>query len=399
MRSPLRPIREVVQKIFTWNPAVGQTDTFPYIDLGSIDNAEKKIVGIQRVSRASAPSRARQRVQVGDILVSTVRPNLNGVAVVDEAENDTTASTGFCVIRPNTQEVCHRYLFHWLTSHRFISEMVRKASGASYPAVSDRIVLNSEFPAPPLAEQQRVAKLLDEADDLRKKRRVSLHRLEQLQHGLLFDTLKSNNHPAVKLASHNAVAHKGFEYRKLKDIAQLATGHTPDRSEISYWGGDIPWLTLGDIRELDGSIVQNTKEHITQAGIANSSAVLLPAGTVCFSRTASVGFVTVAGRPLATSQDFVNWICGPNIDPIYLMWALRASRKNLLALATGSTHRTIYFPTVEEFAVALPPIEEQRAFSARILEINEIKTQHLAHLSHLDFLFASLKHRAFQCEL
>jgi hypothetical protein len=60
-------------------------------------------------------------------------------------------------------------------------------------------------------------------------------------------------------------------------------------------------------------VAQDTLESTNEQGIANSSARLLPEGTVVLSRTASVGFVTIMGRPMATSQDFVNWVCGPEL--------------------------------------------------------------------------------------
>ena len=73
------------------------------------------------------------------------------------------------------------------------------------------------------------------------------------------------------------------------------------------------------IRALDGTVAQATSESVAEAGIENSSSVKLPEGTVCLSRTASVGFVTVMGREMCTSQDFVNWVCGDELEPLYLM--------------------------------------------------------------------------------
>ena len=92
----------------------------------------------------------------------------------------------------------------------------------------------------------------------------------------------------------------------LVDLARLESGHTPSRYHPEWWGGDIPWISLADIRDLDGRVAYETREHTNQAGIAHSSARVLPEGTVVLSRTASVGFVTIMGRPMATSQDFVN---------------------------------------------------------------------------------------------
>ncbi|WP_417745002.1 restriction endonuclease subunit S [Rosistilla oblonga] len=93
----------------------------------------------------------------------------------------------------------------------------------------------------------------------------------------------------------------GWSWRKLNKIAKLESGHTPSRSRPDWWGGDVPWLALPDIRKLDGQYVDDTIEHTNAEGLANSSARLLPKGTVCLSRTASVGYVTILNRPMATS--------------------------------------------------------------------------------------------------
>ncbi len=159
----------------------------------------------------------------------------------------------------------------------------------------------------------------------------------------------------------------GWKWRPLSSLARLETGHTPSRRVPEWWGGDIPWLALPDIRELDGRVALKTLETTNALGLANSSARLLPKDTVCLSRTASVGFVTVLGVPMATSQDFVNWVCGPDLDPWFLANALIASRDYLRQLASGAIHKTIYMPEVESFVICTPrTVAEQRRVVAAL---------------------------------
>ena len=158
----------------------------------------------------------------------------------------------------------------------------------------------------------------------------------------------------------------GWSWRLLTDFARLETGHTPSRTRPDWWGGDVPWIALPDIRGLDGKITFGTIERTNAEGIANSSARILPTGTVVLSRTASVGFVTRMGRPMATSQDFVNWVCEPGIDPEFLMHLLIRSRDEIRALSSGAIHKTVYFPTVKAFQVCVPEIGEQRRIAAEL---------------------------------
>lgn len=167
----------------------------------------------------------------------------------------------------------------------------------------------------------------------------------------------------------------GWRWHKLTDIARLESGHTPSRSRSDWWGGNVSWISLTEIRALDGQWVESTKLRTNEAGIANSAARILPRGTVCFSRTASVGFVTIMAQPMATSQDFANWVCGNQLDPEFLMYALICSRDTLRELATGATHKTIYMPTLEQFHLCAPEIDEQRRIAARIkAQLAEVET-------------------------
>ncbi|MFO0945613.1 MAG: restriction endonuclease subunit S [Planctomycetota bacterium] len=108
-----------------------------------------------------------------DVLISTVRPNLNAVAKIGKELDGAIASTGFCVLRCDQNRLDARYLFHWVRTPTFIGEIVKQATGASYPAVSDRIIKESQIPLPPLAEQKRIADILDKADAIRRKRQES----------------------------------------------------------------------------------------------------------------------------------------------------------------------------------------------------------------------------------
>ncbi len=90
----------------------------------------------------------------------------------------------------------------------------------------------------------------------------------------------------------------------LFSLARLESGHTPSRRHPEWWGGHVPWLALPDIRKLHGKLAYKTTETINDAGLKNSSARLPPMGTVCLCRDASIGFVTMLGRPMATSQHF-----------------------------------------------------------------------------------------------
>jgi type I restriction enzyme, S subunit len=159
----------------------------------------------------------------------------------------------------------------------------------------------------------------------------------------------------------------GFEWRLLADLARLESGHTPSRAKEQYWHGDIPWIGIRDATGNHGKVISKTLDFVTQEGLDNSSARLLPTGTVCLSRTASVGFVVEMGRPMATSQDFVNWVCGPGLNPSYLRYILMLEQESVRRFAHGTTHQTMYYPEAKALHVLVPSRREQDAI-AEVLE-------------------------------
>lgn len=170
MKWPTTTIGSVSQRTRARDPRERPSDLFKYIDIASIDRDQKVITQTSELHGADAPSRARKDVKAGDILVSTVRPNLNAVAIVPPELDGQIASTGFCVLRPNSELVDGRYLFYFVRTSVFIDDLTSKVRGAHYPAVSDSDVKSTELPLPPLAEQRRIAEILDQADALRKQR-------------------------------------------------------------------------------------------------------------------------------------------------------------------------------------------------------------------------------------
>jgi len=123
---------------------------------------------------------------------------------------------------------------------------------------------------------------------------------------------------------------------------------------------------LPDIRALDGKTAMETVRNTNPEGIANSSTRILPKDTVIFGRDVQVRFTTIAGRPMATSQHFFNWICGEGLSPRYLMHALRASKAYLMSMSSGAIHQTIYMPAARDFHILAPDRKTQDSIVAHL---------------------------------
>jgi type I restriction enzyme, S subunit len=165
---------------------------------------------------------------------------------------------------------------------------------------------------------------------------------------------------ALAVGMPSTPAPNGWQWTALTKVARMESGHTPSRKHPEYWGGTIPWIGIQDAKSNHGRRIRDTHQKTNELGIANSSARILPANTVCLSRTASVGYVVVMGRPMATSQDFVNWVCSKDLDPDFLKYLFIAEDENLLRFSSGAVHQTIYFPEAKAFHICHPPLPEQR---------------------------------------
>jgi type I restriction enzyme, S subunit len=127
---------------------------FLYVDISSIDNAAKRITAPKLLPSAEAPSRARQRLEPGDVLVSMTRPNLNAVAMLPSSMKGAIGSTGFHIIR--TFGVESRWFHFFVQTAAFIDAMTGLVQGALYPAVRPKDIRNHAIPLAPLSEQRRI---------------------------------------------------------------------------------------------------------------------------------------------------------------------------------------------------------------------------------------------------
>lgn len=184
----------------------------------------------------------------------------------------------------------------------------------------------------------------------------------------------------------------------LRYVADMGTGHTPDRNKAEYWEDcTIPWVTTPDVTKRADSFAPllETEQKISRLGMAKSAAVLHPEDTVMLSRTASIGYSVRIGRPMATTQAFVTWKSGERLDSRYLLMVLRAMKEEWARLAYGSTHLTIYMPDLESIRIPLPPLVEQR----RIVDFIDREVKRIDALIAADHNYAKLLKERQESEL
>ncbi|EEN87936.1 type I restriction modification DNA specificity domain protein [Rhodococcus erythropolis SK121] len=386
---PKVPLGDICQKVPTWNPAKSSAEKeFIYVDLSSVDQRNKTITSPQVISTSEAPSRARQLLSPGDVIVSTVRPNLNAVAHVEPEFDQATASTGFTVLRGDPKRIDSRYLSQWVKTPLFVSEMVRKATGASYPAVSDRIVKASTIPLPDLADQRRIATVLDHADMLRNKRREALAQLSQLTKSIFRDMFGD---PTYARDSTHGV--------RIGDSIRVGSGSTPSRSRPDYYEGSIPWVKTA---EVNNGYIRETSEYVSETACADARLKMYPAGSILiamYGQGKTRGRVAVLEVAATTNQACAVLPPGDTHDTRFLFTQLLMSYERLRDLGRGGNQPNLNAKHIAGLDILLPPLDQQQEFSRRAKQIEQLESRHRIALDALDSLFAAAQSRAFRGEL
>ncbi len=372
-------------------------DGIPLIRIGDIESTG--VVNITNSKRLPAEYFKyfkNYAVNKGDILIAMTGATIGKVARYTHIEQS-LLNQRVCKFISNSVLVD----FTWclLNSNGYLEYIKLTGFGGAQPNISDSQLLDYLVALPPLLEQRAIADFLDiktaVLDELTAKKRSLLERLREHRTALISRAVTKGLPEAEARAAGIEVGSRRFkasgvewlgdvpehwEVGNIRRFCLMRTGHTPSRNEATYWEDcDIPWFTLADVWQLrDGKrkFLGETKELVSKLGLQNSAAQLLPVGTVILSRTASVGFSGIMPTPMATSQDFWNWVPGSKVNPDYLLYQMRAMQPTILSLTMGSTHKTIYQPDAARIEIAVPPLLEQRA----IADYLDRETRRIDHL-------------------
>jgi type I restriction enzyme S subunit len=171
---------------------------------------------------------------------------------------------------------------------------------------------------------------------------------------------------------------------RIDEVGSVFAGGTPSRVQPSFWDGDIPWVTPGEITKLNGKLLTETAERITQRGVAGSAAVILPPGTLLVTTRATIGAIAIAGVPVTTNQGFKNIVPGAASNSDFYFYLLQQVAPEMRRLASGSTFDEISKREFAPIRVPQPLLPEQ----CRIAEVLDTADE---AIRHTEALIAKLK--------
>lgn len=366
--------------------------SFHYVDISAIDRLMRPIAAIPAIEGSAAPSRARKVIRAGDVLVSTVRPNLNAVAVVPEHLDGEIASTGFCVLRRDRDHLSGRYLYYYCCTPAFIAALAGKVRGAQYPAVSDDDVRNVRIPLPPLSEQRRIVEILDQADRLRRLRAEADAKADRILPAVLAGAIGSSSTWPSDPRS-----------RTLGVLVDPVSGATPSKTNRDYWNGGVPWVSPKDMKR---DFLSDAQDHVSQLALDQTNLrvvepdnVLIVVRGMILARDVPVALNLI---PVTINQDMKALV--PKTGAVtgsYVWAALRLAKASLQSLIRTAGHgtRKLDTPELMQFPVVVPSPGQLARVDSVVHQHRHLLDQRHAGRSLVDGLFGLLLGRAFDGSL
>lgn len=159
---------------------------------------------------------------------------------------------------------------------------------------------------------------------------------------------------------------------KLDDVAEIIGGGTPSTLKEEYWNGEISWLTPRDLTNYNSKYISKGERQITEVGLRNSSAKLLPKGTVLLTSRAPIGYLAIAEDSVCTNQGFKSFILDKNkVDNHFFYYLLKKNVEYLKSLGTGTTFAEVSSSKLKTIEFTFPPIEEQRRIAEILSALDE----------------------------
>ncbi|WP_347274316.1 restriction endonuclease subunit S [Candidatus Kuenenia sp.] len=297
-------------------------------------------------------------LQEGDIVFSRVG-SVDRRAYVSEKE-DGWMFSGRCLrVRTNKKQVNPKFLSFYFGQESFKEHIRMIAVGATMPSINTDILSSVTVTLPLLPEQRAIASVLSSLDD-----KIDLLHRQNKTLEAMAETLFRQwfIEPSLNPSHRAGNVDEGWEEDSLLRLVQLVGGGTPKTSISDYWDGNIPWLAGGDIASNHKSFVLNTEKRITENGLNNSSAKLLPKYATVISARGTVGKYCLLAQPMAFSQS--NYGILPRIDNCFFFTYLLINHvvEELQSSAYGSVFDTITTTTFKENKVPVPTELEIRSF-------------------------------------
>lgn len=306
-----------------------------------------------------AEEKSKWLIRKGDILLTMTGNRADGSpeswvgkAALFTLESKYLLNQRVAAITSNHKELDTEYLGYYLSSWESQLYFIKRSNSSGGQAnISPDIVRNYIIALPPLEEQLKIVGILKTIDARIKNNYDINDNLEQQVQAYFQELFVDNADPAWTLGT-------------ISDLGTVVGGSTPSKSKPEYYTEDgIAWITPKDLSINKAKFISHGENDITELGLKNSSASIMPEGTVLFSSRAPIGYIAIASGEVTTNQGFKSVVPKPEIGTAYVYCFLKHNLPVIEGMASGSTFKEVSGSTMKNVPAVIPDTETLTCFN------------------------------------
>ena len=321
--------------------------------INTSDVLEGRVLNHERVPNSNLKGQFKKTFQRDDILYSEIRPQNRRFAYVDFSPIDYIASTKLMVIRAKKDVVSPKYLYYFLKNSSTVAELqlLAETRSGTFPQITFSEVANLTIPVPSLAVQEVIVQTMQCLEDKITCNEQINDNLEQQAQFYFQELFVDNADPEWAIGT-------------ISDLGTIVGGSTPSKAKPEYYTeSGIAWITPKDLSINKSKFVSHGENDITELGLKNSSAAIMPEGTVLFSSRAPIGYIAIAAGEVTTNQGFKSVVPKPEIGTPFAYFFLKNTLPVIEGMASGSTFKEVSGSTMKNVPAVIPDAETLAKFS------------------------------------
>ena len=321
--------------------------------INTSDVLEGRVLNHERVPNSNLKGQFKKTFQRDDILYSEIRPQNRRFAYVDFSPIDYIASTKLMVIRAKKDVVSPKYLYYFLKNSSTVAELqlLAETRSGTFPQITFSEVANLTIPVPSLAVQEVIVQTMQCLEDKIICNEQINDNLEHQAQAFFQELFVDNADPEWAIGT-------------ISDLGAVVGGSTPSKAKPEYYTETgIAWITPKDLSVNKSKFISHGENDITELGLKNSSATIMPEGTVLFSSRAPIGYIAVTAGEVTTNQGFKSIVPKPKIGTAFVYYFLKHNLPIIEGMASGSTFKEVSGSTMKGVPAVIPDTDTIARFN------------------------------------
>ncbi len=350
---------------------------YPFVNLMDVlgENIIKTPSSSFGLVNADSKERLLYNLKKSDVLFirSSVKKEAVGqtIVVLEDLQN-TTYSVFLTRFREKNNVLNMLFKKYCFNTRYFRKKLLSRSTTNANTNINQECLSALPLTLPTQPEQQKIAQFLTTIDTKIEQLTQKKSLLEQYKTSVsqkLFDNSPSHCHSVIRFQ--NKIDDRNYPNwveKKLADVADIVSGGTPKTSKKEYWSGDIPWFTP---TELKSKYIKKSQRSITALGLAQSSAKILPKGTILLSTRATIGEMSIALKKCSTNQGFQSIVVHHDYNNEFIYYLILMNKKILMRRASGSTFLEINKKEISNIKFLFPSLPEQQKIAQFLSSIDD----------------------------